>query len=86
MASYRVEVTRSASKDIRGIDKQWIPKIVAAIESLGSNPRPSGCKNLVGSEHTYRVRVGDYRIIYDIQDDVLVVLVVKIRHRKDVYR
>lgn len=86
MASYRVEVTKSANKDLRGIDRQWIPKIFAAIESLQTDPRPTGCKKLVGSQHTYRIRVGDYRVIYDIQDDVLVVLVVKIRHRKDVYR
>lgn len=86
MAFYRVEVTKSASKELRAIDKQWIPKIVAAIESLEAEPRPVGYKKLVGTQHTYRIRVGDYRIIYDIQDDVLVVLVIRIRHRKDVYR
>ena len=86
MGSFRVELTKSANKDLRGIDKQWIPKVFAALESLEAEPRPSGCKKLVGSHHTYRIRVGDYRVIYDIQDDVLVVLVIKIRHRKDVYR
>lgn len=86
MDSYRVEITKSAAKDLRGIDKKWIPKIVAAIESLEAEPRPAGCKKLIGSEHTYRVRIGDYRVIYEIQDDKLIVLVVKIRHRRDVYR
>ena len=86
MDSYRVEVTKSAAKDLRGIDRKWIPKIMAAIESLEAAPRPMGCKKLVGSEHTYRIRVGDYRVIYDIQDNKLLILVVKIRHRRDVYR
>jgi mRNA interferase RelE/StbE len=86
MDSYRVEVAKSATKDLRGIDKKWISKIVAAIEQLASDPRPSGCKKLVGSEHTYRIRVSDYRVIYDIQDDRLIILIVKIRHRRDVYR
>lgn len=59
---------------------------MAAIESLESDPRPVGCKKLVGSDHTYRLRIGDYRVVYEIQDDILVILVVRIRHRGDVYR
>lgn len=86
MASYRVEIARSAAKDFRAIDRKWIPKILAVIESLESNPRPAGCKKLTGSDHTYRVRIGDYRVVYDIQDDLLIILVVRIRHRRDVYR
>jgi mRNA interferase RelE/StbE len=86
MASYRVEIARSASKDLRGIDRKWIPRIVDVIEALESDPRPPGCKKLVGSDHTYRLRVGDYRVVYDIQDDTLVILVVRVRHRRDVYR
>ena len=86
MASYRVEIARSAAKDLRGIDPKWIPRIVAAIETLESDPRPAGCKKLVGSDHTYRLRIGDYRVVYDIQDDALIILVVRIRHRRDVYR
>ena len=57
---------------------------MAAIEALES--RPAGCKKLVGSEHTYRLRIGDYRVVYDIHDAMLIVLVVRIRHRRDVYR
>ena len=86
MASYRVELARSAAKDLRGIDQKWIPKIVATIEALESDPRPAGCKKLVGSDHTYRVRIGDYRVVYDIHDATLIILVVRIRHRRDVYR
>ena len=86
MDSYRIEFAREATKDLRRIDRVWIPKIITAIEDLAENPRPVGCKKLVGSEHTFRIRVGDYRVIYDIQDNILMVLVVRIRHRRDVYR
>ena len=86
MDSFRIEFARSATKDLRGIDRQWIPRILEAIENLADNPLPGGCKKLVGSEHTFRIRVGDYRIVYDIQGSELVVYVVRVRHRRDVYR
>lgn len=86
MASWRIEFARSAAKDLRGIDKQSIPKILAAIEALSGNPRPAGCKKLVGSDHTYRIRTGDYRVIYDLHDGDLLIFVIRIRHRRDVYR
>ncbi len=86
MAFYRVEISKSAAKDLREIDRKWIPRIVTTIEALGSDPRPSACKKLVGSAHTYRLRIGDYRVVYDLHDDTLMVLVVRIRHRRDVYR
>ena len=59
---------------------------MVAIEGLADDPMPVGCKKLVGSEHTYRIRVGDYRIVYDIQNANLVIFVIRIRHRRDVYR
>ena len=86
MDSLRIEFARSATKDLRVIDRKWIPKIVSEIEGLAADPRPTGCKKLVGSEHTYRIRIGNYRVIYDIQDEILVVLIVRIRHRRDAYR
>lgn len=86
MDSYRIEFARSATKDLRGIDRQWIPRIFAAVEQLAENPLPIGCKKLVGSEHTYRIRVGDYRIVYDMQNNDLVVYVIRVRHRRDVYK
>lgn len=63
-----------------------VPRIVAAIDALAEELRPSGVKKLVGSEHTYRIRVGDYRVVYSIEDRLLVVLVERIRHRGEVYR
>jgi mRNA interferase RelE/StbE len=86
MASFKVEFTKSSTRDLRGIDRQWIPRIIAAVESLAEDPRPSGCKKLVGADFTYRIRIGDYRVIYEILDDSLLILVVKIRHRRDAYR
>jgi len=86
MASCRVEITKSAAKDLRGLDRKWIPTIVETIEALESDARPSGCKKLMGSDHTYHIRIGDYRVVYDIHDDTLIVLVVRMRHRRDVYR
>jgi mRNA interferase RelE/StbE len=86
MDSFRIEFARSATKDLRAIDHQWVPRILVAIEGLADDPMPVGCKKLVGSEHTYRIRVGDYRIVYDIQNASLVVFVICIRHRRDVYR
>ncbi len=86
MDSFRIEVARSATKELRAIARQWVPRIMVAIEDLADDPMPVGCKKLVGSEHTYRIRVGDYRIVYDIQNANLVVFVIRIRHRRDVYK
>jgi mRNA interferase RelE/StbE len=86
MDSYKVEFTRSAEKDLRRIDRQFVAGIVAAIESLEGNPRPIGCTKLSGSDHTYRIRVGAYQVIYDIEDNHLLVLVIKVGHRKHIYR
>jgi mRNA interferase RelE/StbE len=86
MDSFRIEFARSATKDLRAIDRQWIPRIISAIDGLADDPMPTGCKKLVGSDHTYRIRVGDYRIVYDIHSAKLVVSVIRIRHRRDVYR
>jgi len=85
MDSYQVEFTKRAEKDLRRIDSRYLSRLVAAAESLGTEPRPPGAKKLVGSEQTFRIRVGDYRIIYEIEDDKLVVLVIRVRHRQAAY-
>ena len=86
MASYKIEFSRSAERDLRRLDRKVLHRVLAAIDGLADNPRPPGVKKLAGSEHTYRVRVGDYRVIYGLEDRALVVLVVRIRHRGEVYR
>jgi mRNA interferase RelE/StbE len=85
MDSYRVEFTRSAEKDLRKIDKSRVPAIYDEIERLAAEPRPYGVKKLAGADRTYRIRVGDYRVVYEIEDNVLLVLVIRVAHRKDVY-
>jgi mRNA interferase RelE/StbE len=83
---YAVQIRPSAARDLRGLTKDVQRRIVKKLEALAVNPRPNGVKQLEGENSTYRVRVGEYRIIYQIQDAILVVLVIHIGHRRDVYR
>lgn len=86
MARYKLRIKKSAAKELEAIPRKADRRrIVARIESLADNPRPGGCKKLSGSER-YRIRQGRYRIIYAIEDDALIVYVVKIGDRKNVYR
>jgi mRNA interferase RelE/StbE len=86
MDSYRIEIKPSASKELEKLPQQTIPRIVAAIRELARNPYPQGVKKLTGFEHTYRIRVGDYRILYNIYEDRLVIDIIRVRHRKEAYR
>ncbi|WP_068400769.1 type II toxin-antitoxin system RelE family toxin [Kribbia dieselivorans] len=83
---YAISYVPSAAKVIRKLDKQMARRLLDAIESLARDPRPSGCIQLKGGDGEFRIRVGDYRIVYDIQDDELVVLVLRVGHRREVYR
>ena len=85
MARYEVRFRKSVSKDLEPIPKREVQRIVAAIAALAGEPRPPQSRKLSGSEK-YRLRCGVYRILYEIQDDVLIVCVVKVGHRRDVYR
>ena len=86
MARYKVRIKKSAAKELEAIPrKSDRRRIVTRIENLADNPRPTGCKRLSGSER-YRIRQGPYRIVYAIEDEHLVVYVVKIGDRKNVYR
>ncbi len=86
MASYRIEWRRSTKKDLRKIGAQDRLRIITAIEALESDPFPPGCTKLSGSEHSYRIRSGNYRILYDVHSGHLVIEVIKVGPRKDVYR
>jgi mRNA interferase RelE/StbE len=86
MGSYRIEFRRSAERDLRKIRTEMLPRILLAIEELASNPRPSGFRKLEGAEHSYRIRVGDYRVLYEVADKLLVVSIEHVRHRRDAYR
>ena len=85
MASYEVRFRKSVSRDLDPVPKRDVHRIVAAIAALADNPRPPQSRKLSGSEK-YRLRCGVYRVLYEIQDDVLVVCVVKVGHRKAVSR
>ena len=61
-------------------------RVITAIQALATNPRPSGCRKLAGSQHDWRIRVGDYRVIYEIGDAIRIVRVNRVRHRREVYR
>lgn len=85
MASYNVLITRSASKELEAVPLKDRQRIVTRIRQLAHDPRPAGCEKLSG-EDKYRLRQGDYRILYEIIDENLIVTVVRIGNRKDVYR
>jgi mRNA interferase RelE/StbE len=85
MAKFRLVFKKSVAKDLRDIPKKDVSRILKCFAALAEDPRAKGCEKLSGQER-YRVRQGSCRIIYEIQDDVLVVVVVKVGHRRDVYR
>ena len=82
---YTIWVERYAQKQIMRLDKKVIPVIKTAIADLSNNPRPPGHIELKGEE-AYRIRVGKYRVIYEINDEVIIVTIVSVGHRKDVYK
>lgn len=85
MAAYEIFFRESVWKELKKVPKADLKKILSRIEQLGNDPRPMGCEKLTGYE-LYRIRRGNYRIVYSIQDNELTVWVVKVGHRKDVYR
>jgi len=85
VGSYRIEIKRSAVKELEAITAKDRRRIATKIQALAGNPRPAGCEKLSGHDK-YRIRQGNYRILYTIEDDVLVVTVIKIGDRRDVYR
>lgn len=84
--AYEVRLEPSAERALRKLPVPIRSRIGSRLDGLASNPRPSGCEKLGGVDDLYRVRVGDYRVVYRVSDEVLVVLVVTIGHRSDVYR
>ena len=85
MANYKLAIKQSVSKDLRPIPNNDVARILQRIQELQANPRPVGSEKLSGQER-YRIRQGVYRIIYEVTDELLVVTVVKVGHRKQVYR
>ena len=85
MGRYRVEIKKSAVKEIEHLPRKDMKAVLYKIEALSENPRPRDCKKL-SSQGKYRIRCGNYRILYSIEDDILTIYVVKVGNRKDVYR
>lgn len=85
MARYRLLIKRSVAKDFRAIPKKDVQRILKRIPNLADEPRPDGCEKLTDQER-YRVRQGSYRVVYEIKDDMLVIIVGKVAHRSEAYR
>jgi mRNA interferase RelE/StbE len=85
MASYKIIVKKSVAKDLRNISKKDVQRILTVIQGLADDPRPPQSKKLSGQEK-YRLRQGAYRILYSIEDEKLIICVVKVGNRRDVYR
>jgi mRNA interferase RelE/StbE len=85
VASYRISLTSSAEKELHELPAKMIARIFPRLEALMEAPRPSGCKKLEGGDKEYRIRVGDYRIVYTIDDPAKVIEVTRVAHRREVY-
>jgi mRNA interferase RelE/StbE len=86
MSSYRIALKKSVLKEIERLDSNIVRQIISKIDSLSVNPRPFQSLKLSGSERSYRLRVGDYRILYQIDETAKLVTVYAVGHRKDIYR
>ena len=86
MGFYNIYFKKSAEKELRSLDKKLIPRVLNSIEELSDNPIPITSRKLVGSERTYRIRIGDYRVIYIINHELNNIEIQKIAHRKEVYK
>lgn len=84
--SYQVEFSNQAEKQFKDLPQQIQSRLQLRIDALVENPRPSGVKKLEGAENQYRIRIGEYRLVYQIQDAILLIILVRIGHRSEVYR
>ncbi len=86
MATYLIEWKTSAQKELKRLDRNVIQRIANTVGSLADNPRPSGVRKMQGSLNSFRIRVGEYRVIYEIIDRRLLIIIIRVRHRKESYR
>jgi mRNA interferase RelE/StbE len=83
---YEVYLERSAERDLRRLSAKVFSRIIPEIRALAENPRPHGCRKITGSKNDWRIRIGDYRVIYEIDEKTSIVRVMRVRHRRQVYR
>ena len=86
MASFSIQWRTSTNKDLRKLQPREVERVLAEVESLAEEPFPHGSEKLAGTEHTHRIRVGDYRVVYEVFAQSKIVEIQRVRHRKDVYR
>lgn len=86
MATYNIQWKASAKKELKKLNRSDIPKIISAVELLSHTPFPANSKKYLGTNHTYRIRIQDYRVIYSVLSGILTIEVIKVAHRKNVYR
>jgi mRNA interferase RelE/StbE len=86
MAAYKVEWKRSAVKELEKLPRQAVTRIIDTVGNLTNDPYPEGTRKLAASEQTYRIRVGVYRILYSVYADKFIVEIIRVKHRKDVYK
>lgn len=86
MDLYKIEWKRSAVKELKKLSKENINRILETVEALTSSPLPNQTKKLVGSENSFRIRVGDYRIIYTVSSKILTIEIIRVGHRRDIYK
>ena len=85
MATYEVQISRTAERQLGRLDRTTRGRVAAAMFALAENPRPRGCRKLLGYDDVFRVRVGTYRLLYSVSDDAVVIVILKVGHRRDVY-
>ncbi len=85
MDLYKIEWKRSAVKELKQLPKETVSRILKAVEELSSNPFPNQTKKLAASENSFRIRMGDYRIIYSIFSRILTIEIIRVGHRRDIY-
>jgi mRNA interferase RelE/StbE len=83
---FRIEWKKSTRKDLRKLPASTEERIIEAVENLAENPFPHGVEKLSGSQHAYRIRLGDYRIVYEVVNELKLIEIQRVRHRKDVYK
>jgi mRNA interferase RelE/StbE len=86
MVSFEIQWKASAKKEFKKIDKVEIPKILKEIEKLSLEPYPTNHKKILGTEHIFRIKIGNYRVIYSVKNKQLVIEIIRVRHRKEAYR
>ncbi len=83
---YEVYLEKSSENDLKRLPKSVFHRIIPQIKTLAENPRPPGCRKITGSKNDWRIRIGDYRVIYEIDEKAKAVTVMRVRHRREVYR